>query len=535
MIATSSKESKMPICSPTVLTTKVPTEYHLRNSFILDSGATIHVCNNRMRFKTFRQTSSDDSLYAGNSIISIEGIGDVDIQVKTCDGMHTITLRNTAFVPQFHTNVVSLNKFVEKNVHWNTESCELTYQGAPFCAIEKHYDQWVLEYNELSCKDTAFATKSKIPHISTASQEIWHRWMGHLHLDAIKKLPDAVRGVKIKEKNSRPEGALCSECQGATASQQISRVPPQRASKPFERVHFDLIQLEPAYNGDQWVLHFIDDFSSMNFTKTLPSKAGLLESIKEFVQFIKTRYDCMVHILHLDNESSLRTQFVNWTQEMGIAVEFTAPYSPSQNGRAERAGGMILARTRALALESKLPKQLWPEMVKAAVYIINRSPTQTMNWKTPLETLQKALDIPNPKPVLSHIKVYGSRAYVKTNLIPKRDKVASRIHIGYLIGYESTTIYRIWIPGKDSIERVRNVTFDKTPRYDPDELQINHELQSQLIETIQIPELPIQAPKTPDDEEIWEDASNRETNQGSSPLQDLLRSSESTILPQPTL
>ena len=192
MIATSSKESKMPICSPTVLTTKVPTEYHLRNSFILDSGATIHVCNNRIRFKTFHQTSFDDSLYAGNSIISIEGIGDVDIQVKTCDGMHTITLRNTAFVPQFHTNVVSLNKFVEKNVHWNTESCELTYQGAPFCAIEKHYDQWVLEYNELSCKDTAFTTKSKIPHISTASQEIWHRRMGHLHLDAIKKLPDAV-------------------------------------------------------------------------------------------------------------------------------------------------------------------------------------------------------------------------------------------------------------------------------------------------------------------------------------------------------
>src|SRR6266480_2591837 len=174
-------------------------------------------------------------------------------------------------------------------------------------------------------------------------------------------------------------------------------------------------------------------------------------------------------------------------------------------------------------------------MVKAAVYIINRSPTQTMNWKTPLETLQKALDIPNPKPVLSHIKVYSSRAYVKTNLILKRDKVASRIHIGYLIGYESTTIYRIWIPGKDSIERVRNVTFDETLRYDPDELQIDHELQSQLIETIQIPELPIRAPKTPDDEEIWEDASNRETNQGSSPLQDLLESSESTILPQPTL
>ena len=197
-----------------------------------------------------------------------------------------------------------------------------------------------------------------IPYILTASQEIWHRQMGHLHLDAIKKLPDAVWGVKIKEKNLCPEGALCSKCQEAIASQQISQVPPQWASKPFKWVHFNLIQLKPAYNSDQWVLHFIDDFSSMNFIKTLPSKVGLLEFIKEFVQFIKTCYDCIVHILHLDNESSLQTQFVNWTQEMRIAVEFTAPYSPSQNGRAEWARGMILAWTWALALKSKLPKQL---------------------------------------------------------------------------------------------------------------------------------------------------------------------------------
>ena len=66
----------------------------------------------------------------------------------------------------------------------------------------------------------------------------------------------------------------------------------------------------------------------------------------------------MIRIFHLDNESSLRVQFLDWTREMGITVEFTAPYSPSQNGRAERAGGVIMARVRALAFESRLPKQL---------------------------------------------------------------------------------------------------------------------------------------------------------------------------------
>ena len=52
-------------------------------------------------------------------------------------------------------------------------------------------------------------------------------------------------------------------------------------------------------------------------------------------------------------------------------------------------------------------------------------------------------------------------------------------------------IYQIWISGKDNIKRVRNIIFNETLQYDPDELQIDHELQSQFIEIIQIPELPI--------------------------------------------
>ena len=86
--------------------------------------------------------------------------------------MSIITLRNTAYVPQFHTNIVSLNKFIEKDVHWNTMSHKLTYRGESYCKVEKHYGQWVLEYNDLSIEDTVFATKSTIPRISIASQEM---------------------------------------------------------------------------------------------------------------------------------------------------------------------------------------------------------------------------------------------------------------------------------------------------------------------------------------------------------------------------
>ena len=47
-------------------------EYPLKNSFLLDSAAPIHVYNNYSRFKNFIPTTSTDSLRTGNSFARIE-------------------------------------------------------------------------------------------------------------------------------------------------------------------------------------------------------------------------------------------------------------------------------------------------------------------------------------------------------------------------------------------------------------------------------------------------------------------------------
>ena len=49
--------------------------YLLHNSFILDSGATTHICNNRQRFKDF--VTASEILLAGDSHVHVEGYGTV--------------------------------------------------------------------------------------------------------------------------------------------------------------------------------------------------------------------------------------------------------------------------------------------------------------------------------------------------------------------------------------------------------------------------------------------------------------------------
>ena len=56
-------------------------DYVLRDSFILDCGATTHVCNNCHQFQTYIE-ATNQHLYTGDQTITILGFGTVNITVQ---------------------------------------------------------------------------------------------------------------------------------------------------------------------------------------------------------------------------------------------------------------------------------------------------------------------------------------------------------------------------------------------------------------------------------------------------------------------
>ncbi len=101
-----------------------------------------------------------------------------------------------------------------------------------------------------------------------------------------------------------------------------------------------------------------------------------------------------------------------------------------------------------MRIYANLPENLWPEIVTAAAYILNRTPNRQLGWKTPLEVLQQQTNMQNPHPSIAHLHVYGARAYPLIHNIPKTKKLKPRAHIRYLVGYDSSNIFRIWVPSK---------------------------------------------------------------------------------------
>ena len=64
-----------------------------------------------------------------------------------------------------------------------------------------------------------------------------------------------------------------------------------------------------------------------------------------------------------------------WVAEKGITIETTAPYSPSQNGIAERLNRTLLKTARAMIIAKGLLKFLWDEAVAhAIIYVFDYPP-----------------------------------------------------------------------------------------------------------------------------------------------------------------
>ena len=80
--------------------------------------------------------------------------------------------------------------------------------------------------------------------------------------------------------------------------------------------------------------------------------------------------------------------------------------------------------------------------------------------------------------------VYSYKTYTLNKQIRRGDKLAPRALIGHLVGYDSTNIYRIWIPSLHKVIRTRDVTFDETSFYDPKGQNIDYLLRDALEDTL---------------------------------------------------
>src|SRR5271168_196197 len=101
---------------------------------------------------------------------------------------------------------------------------------------------------------------------------------------------------------------------------------------------------------------------------------------------------------------------------------------------------------------SGLPKFLWGEAVKHAIYLKNRTSTKAFNGKTFFEVFEGS------KPNLRGLPEFGCKVWVHT---PEGSKLDGRASEGIWVGYDDeSSDHRIYSPEKRTVSIQRSVKFD---------------------------------------------------------------------------
>jgi hypothetical protein len=149
-------------------------------------------------------------------------------------------------------------------------------------------------------------------------------------------------------------------------------------------------------------------------------------------------------------------QVEEYLEEEGIKHEFSAPYTPHQNGVVERKNRMLIDMVRTMLGEFKTPERFWSEAVNTACHAINRVYLHRLLEKTSYELLT------GNKPNVSYFRVFGSKCYI---LVKKgrNSKFAPKAVEGFLLGYDSNTkAYRVFNKSSGLVKVSSDVVFDET-------------------------------------------------------------------------
>ena len=157
-------------------------------------------------------------------------------------------------------------------------------------------------------------------------------------------------------------------------------------------------------------------------------KDEVFSKFKEFKALIENHTEKKIKTFRSDNGGEFTSnEFKELCKDLGIKRELSTPYSPQQNGVAERKNRTIMEAARAMLHDQDILMHLWAEAARTVVYVQNRTPHRVLENKTPEEVFSfKKLEVSHRQNIrLSNVHTYSKR---------KEDKVISFRKEGYICG-----------------------------------------------------------------------------------------------------
>jgi hypothetical protein len=421
---------------------EIKTELQKQSIWIIDSGATLHMCQDKNLLSGFIPKSGQNVTISDGSKIPIQGFGTLQMKFKDkLTGLvHTLILDHVAVVPKLTVNLISVQALTTLGfvASFTSDSCYIEHPKANILLGTVVRSAYILKLQVLNQM-----TKPRINSAMLCIHE-WHRRLGHKNIQHVKKIQDTLQLTVDK--------CQCShECISCLKGKFHALPFPQQSEKPLQPR--DVITTDvcgplqtQSIGGARYFITFTCANTDYTEVAEMKSKSESKQKLINYINKCKVQFNSVPKIIRGDRGGEfLDNELQSFLENNGITFQCTVPRCPEQNGYSERKNRTLLEGIRTVLFSGNLPKHLWAE----ALHYVNNT----------LNNIPKEQNSPSPREKFFNQKFifpfyeFGSKVFFITNA-QNRSKLDSRSLEGLYMGVDHYSKgFRIYSEGKIRIER----------------------------------------------------------------------------------
>jgi transposase InsO family protein len=450
------------------------------HQWVVDSGAQRHIVSDPEALHNARPADVAHVQYGGNGQQGqVTAMGDLHVVVPNSSssiGSTEFVLRDVLCVPEVVCNIISvpcLAKAGGRVIMDGTGAQLVAPSGEVFAEAHMLRKMYLLR-GEAVLPQKHGCAESVLAVTAVQQAQEWRRRMGHASYEACATLPQLATGCDVPAAAFKEAaGQSCEVCmQGKATRLPFPSAAEHSRAEPLGRLHCDVLYVRPAEVGlflrqdVAYVSTVLDEGTGISSVALLTSKDQAAEHVRRTVEALERQSSGghKVKAIRSDRGGEYMGRALQgWCADRGIKWEPTAPYSPQQNGRAERLNRTLLERTRCMLIDSSMPQRCWPEALKHANWLRNRL-VYTPLGMSPLEALT------GRKPDLSRVRgAFGSRLVYMVPQQQRISKLDPTGRIGRFMGFDGGACMVLpdspqpGVPGQQRLVLSRDVRFIMDP------------------------------------------------------------------------